>query len=53
MEPSDSSEVAPVSRGEWRSAGTMNGPQCVMTSGTMQMPKWCADNWDSLQMVRI
>ena len=25
--------------------------QCVMTSGTMTMPRWCADNWDSLLMV--
>jgi len=25
--------------------------QCVMTSGTMRMPLWSADNWDSPPMV--
>ena len=25
---------------------------CVMTSGTIRMPLWSADNWDSLPMVK-
>ena len=25
--------------------------QYVMISGTLKMPLWCADNWDSLLMV--
>ena len=27
--------------------------QCVMTRGTMRMPLWCADNWDSLLTVQM
>ena len=27
------------------------GAQSVMTSGTTEMPVWCADNWDTPHMV--
>ena len=30
----------------WRSATTMSGAQCVMTSGVHLMLKWPADSWD-------
>jgi hypothetical protein len=30
----------------WRSATTMSGAQCVMTSGVLLMLKWHADSWD-------
>ena len=29
------------------------GVPSVMTSGTTEMPVWCADNWDILHMVYI
>ena len=51
METSDLSEAAPVSREGWRSAITMNGPQCAMTSGAMLMLKWSADSSDTQQLV--
>ena len=29
------------------------GAPSVMTSGTTEMPVWCADNWDTPHMVII
>ena len=29
------------------------GVPSVMTSGTTEMPVWCADNWDTLHMVYL
>ena len=36
---------------EWRCVLEGGMGQCVMTSGTMRMPLWSADNWDSPPMV--
>ena len=32
---------------ELKSAEMNSGVQCVMMNGTIQMPVWPADNWDS------
>ena len=32
-------------KAEWRSALTMSGVLCVMTSGEVLMLLWCADSW--------
>ena len=37
----------------WRSATTMPGAQCAMTSGVHLMPLWCADSWVSPPQVPI
>jgi hypothetical protein len=44
-EASDCKE-APVHKDVWRSATTMSGAQCVMTSGVLLMLKWPVDSWD-------
>ena len=36
---------------EWRCATMVSGAQCVMMAGTLQMPEWCADNWDLVENV--
>ena len=47
-------EVEPhLKKAEWRCAMTVNGGQCVMTTGGPMMLKWHADNLDSLLMVRF
>ena len=47
-----------ISRTNWPEAGwkyVLVGPTalCVTTPGTIRMPLWSADNWDSPAMVRI
>ena len=37
----------------WRFAATECGVLCVMTFGVQQMHRWCVDNWDIQQLVRI
>ena len=49
-ETSDSKKALPL-EGVWRSATTISGAQCVMTSGMLLMLKWSADSWDSLEEV--
>ena len=49
-EPSDSKEARPP-KDVWRSATTMSGAQCVMTSGIIMMPEWPADSLDSVALV--
>ncbi len=44
-EISDFKEALPLVDG-WKSATTMSGAQCVMTSGALWMLKWLADSWD-------
>ena len=45
-------EVEPhLKKAGWRCAMTVNGGQCVMTTGGPVMLKWYADNLDSLLMV--
>lgn len=34
-----------VALAEWRSSITGSGGQCVMISGTSEMPTWFVDNW--------
>ena len=29
----------------------VSGAQCVMMTGTLLMPGWCADNWDTMKAV--
>ena len=36
---------------EWRCVSTALGAPSVMISGTIEMPVWCADNWDTPHMV--
>jgi hypothetical protein len=52
LELSDCKE-APAPEGVWRSATTMSGAQCVMTSGVLLMLKWPADSLDYPLQVRI
>ena len=47
MEPLDSSVAVPASKDEWKSAGTMNGLQCVMISGPTLMLWLLAGSWDT------
>ena len=35
-------------REEWRSVKTNSGGECVMVSGTKEMPLLYVDNWDFL-----
>ena len=35
----------------WRCVLEEDMAQCVMTPGTIRMPLWSADNWDSPHMV--
>ena len=37
----------------WRCASMALGAPSVMTSGTTEMPVWCADNWDTPHMVGL
>ena len=37
-------EVTFPMKAEWRSVSTMSGALCVMTTGTVMMPLWCADS---------
>ena len=39
-------------RAEWRCVLEAVMAQCVMTSGTVWMPKLSVDNWDSMTLVR-
>ena len=45
-------EVMFQMRAEWRYVKTMCGALCVMTPGTLLMPVWCVDNWDTWGKVR-
>ena len=36
---------------EWRCVSMALGEPSVMTSGTTEMPVWCADSWDTPHMV--
>ena len=36
---------------EWRCVSMALGAPSVMTSGTIEMPVWCADSWDTPHMV--
>lgn len=35
----------------WRCVATGPGGQCVMTSGTTEMPEWCVPSSDTLGLV--
>ena len=37
--------------GGWSCVKMVLGEPSVMTSGTTEMPVWCADNWDSRHTV--
>ena len=43
--------VQTLTKVEWKSATTMHGALCVMTSGAHLMQEWYADNLDLLQQV--
>ena len=36
---------------EWRCVSMALGAPSVMISGTIEMPVWCADSWDTHHMV--
>ena len=38
---------------EWKYVLEGGMGQCVMTPGTMKMPLWSADSWDSHNMVSV
>ena len=38
---------------EWRCVSMALGVPSVMTSGTTEMPVWCADSWDTPHMVCV
>ena len=37
----------------WRCVSMALGGPSVMTSGTTEMPVWCADSWDTPHMVYV
>ena len=45
--------VQTLTKVEWKSATTMHGVLCVMTSGANLMQEWHADNLDLLQQVHM
>ena len=53
MEKFDFLAVKVNKEGGWRCVSTALGGPSVMTSGTTEMPVWCADSWDTPHMVYV